>query len=66
MSRGPATFKQRDVKAALKAAFDAGAGTARVEVDKGGRLVIVASKPGQPTSPTSGGWDQAIADLERP
>jgi hypothetical protein len=67
MSRGPATFKQRDVKAAIKAAFDAGAGTARVEVDKAGRLVIVASKPDQPKDVAgNGGWDQAIANLERP
>jgi hypothetical protein len=64
MSRASATFKQRDVKAALKAAFAAGAETARVEVDKGGRLVIVASKPRQPMSTGNGGWDQAIADLE--
>jgi hypothetical protein len=65
MSRGPATFKQRDIKAAIKAAFDAGAGTARVEVDKGGRLVIVASKLDQPKDAAdNGGWDQAIANLE--
>jgi hypothetical protein len=43
--RGPATFKQRDVKAAIKAAFDAGAAMARVEI--GGGLVIVASKPSE-------------------
>lgn len=62
MSRGPTTFKQRDVKAAIKAAFDAGASMARVEID--GRLVIVATKPGQPARKDGDGWDQAIADLE--
>jgi hypothetical protein len=64
MSRRPATFRQRDVKAALKAAFAAGAETARVELDRDGHLVIVASRPRQP-SPRGDDWDQAIADLER-
>ncbi len=39
MARGKCTFRQRDVKAAMKAAFDAGAKSARVEV---GGIVIVA------------------------
>ncbi len=41
MSRGACTFKQRDVAAALKAAFAAGAATARVEV---GGIVVVAER----------------------
>ena len=52
----------------MKAAFDAGAGTARVEIDKTGRLVIVASKSEQPAESivANGGWHEAIANLERP
>ena len=67
MSRGPQAFKQRDVRAAIKAAFDAGAGTARVEIDRAGRLVVVASKlERSPSVAANGGWDEAIANLERP
>lgn len=64
MSRGPATFKQRDVKAALKAAIAAGVNVDRVEIDKTGRIVIVASKPDQSPPLRNGAWDQAIANLE--
>ena len=44
MSRGECTFRQRDVTAALKAARDAGAEVARVEIDKG-KIIIVMGKP---------------------
>jgi hypothetical protein len=44
MARGPSTFKQGDVTRALRAAFAAGAQSVRVEVDKDGRIVVIASK----------------------
>lgn len=44
MSRGPSTFRQRDVAAAIKAARDAGVEVARVEVDKDGKIVIVIAE----------------------
>jgi hypothetical protein len=47
MSRAPATFKRRDVKAAIKAAVDAGVSIARIEVDREGRIIIVAGKPSE-------------------
>lgn len=47
MSRTPFTIKQRDVTAAIKGATAAGLEIARVEVDKGGRVVIVTGKPGE-------------------
>ena len=46
MSRGECTFRQRDVTAALKAARDAGAEVARVEIDKG-KIIIVMGKPNE-------------------
>jgi hypothetical protein len=44
MSRGQQTFKQRDVTKALKATVKAGLPVERVEIDKGGRIIIVTSK----------------------
>ena len=46
MPRGECTFRQRDVTAALKAARDAGAEVARVEIDKG-KIIIVMGKPNE-------------------
>jgi hypothetical protein len=45
MARGKCTFRQRDVAAALKAAFSTGAAHVKVEIDpQTGRIVVVASK----------------------
>lgn len=49
MSRGPATFKQTDVTRALKGALAAGMNVGRVEIDREGRIVIVA--PSQKPEP---------------
>ena len=42
MSRGPRTFRQADVTRAIKAAVAAGVEIERVEVDKDGRIVVIA------------------------
>ena len=47
MSRGPQSFKQRDVAAAIKAARAAGLEVQRVEVDRDGKIVIVTRHDGQ-------------------
>ena len=44
MSRGPATFRQRDVSAAIKAALAAGVEVARVEIGKDGKIIVVTDK----------------------
>jgi len=44
MSRGPTTFRQRDVSAAIKAAKAAGCTIARVEVGRDGKVVLVLTK----------------------
>ena len=57
MARGPSTFRQRDLTAALRAARDAGVDM-RVEVMKGKIVLIPIGKP--PTaddSPDAGAWD---------
>jgi hypothetical protein len=45
MSGGHHAFKQRDVTRAVKAVVAAGLPVTRVEVDKGGKIVIVAGQP---------------------
>jgi hypothetical protein len=44
MSRGQQTFKQRDVTKALKATVKAGLPVERVEIDRGGKIIIVTAK----------------------
>ena len=44
MSRGACTFHQRDVTAAVKAVREAGCEVMRVEVDRGGKIVVVTGK----------------------
>ncbi len=62
MSRGPSTFRQRDVTAAVKAVVAAGVEVARVEIDKEGKIVVVPGKPQNvPTNDEGGGgneWDR--------
>jgi len=63
MSKGPATFRQRDVSAAIKAAKAAGCTIVRVEVGKDGRVVLVLAthgeKPGLGEKPANE-WDEVL------
>jgi hypothetical protein len=43
MARGPTTFRQRDVTAAIKAVCAAGCDVSRVEIGKDGKIVIITS-----------------------
>src|SRR5262249_41793706 len=45
MSRAPSTFRQQDVTKAIKAVAAAGVHIARVEIDKTGKIVIIAKNP---------------------
>jgi hypothetical protein len=42
MGKGPSTFKKLDVKRALQACSAAGVAVKRVEIDKAGKIVVVA------------------------
>ena len=44
MARGPCTFKQRDVTAAVKAVVAAGVSVARIEIDREGKIVVLTGK----------------------
>jgi hypothetical protein len=50
VSRGPCTFRQRDLAAAVKAVVAAGCEVARVEVGKDGKIVVVTGKPEEPVN----------------
>jgi hypothetical protein len=60
MPRGPTTFRQRDLAAALKAAHAAGAQVARVEVGRDGRIILVLiSKEQSANGAKTNEWDDA-------
>jgi hypothetical protein len=61
MARGQCTFKQGDVTKAVKAVVAAGVAVARVEVDKDGRIVVIAGKsvPDDGASSDRNEWDAA-------
>jgi len=50
MSRGPCTFRQRDLTAAIKALQAAGVKDARVEVEKGKIVVVIGNHGDTPAS----------------
>ena len=58
MSRAPSTFRQQDVTKAVKAVAAAGVHIARVEIDRDGRIVIIASN-GEPDRREENEWDRA-------
>jgi hypothetical protein len=51
MARAPSTFRQQDVTRAVKAVAAAGVDIVRIEIDPGGKIVIVTGKPLGATTP---------------
>jgi hypothetical protein len=59
MARAPSTFRQQDVTRAVKAVVAAGVGIARVEIDKTGKIMIIAADAtGQPGETEANEWDR--------
>jgi hypothetical protein len=51
MGRGACSFRERDVRAAIRAALAAGVEVAKVEIGKDGKIVVViVGKPDAPGS----------------
>jgi hypothetical protein len=61
MSRGPTTFRQRDVAAAIRAARRAGIEVARIKIERDGTITIISGKPEEPdtTGAEVNEWDSA-------
>jgi hypothetical protein len=62
MPRAPSTFRQQDVTRAVKAVAAAGVGIARIEIDKAGKIVIVAAMA--PLAEPSDDLDQELQEWE--
>lgn len=63
MGHGPSTFKKRDVRTALEAVRESGVEIARIEIDKDGKIVIVAGKPVENSgenATTKNPWDEVL------
>ena len=57
MARGQLTFKQSDLKRAVRATEDAGIKVARVEIDKTGKIVLVAASASAEQRSDRNEWD---------
>jgi hypothetical protein len=64
MSRGPQSFKQRDMVRAIKAAQVAGLTAYRVEIVNGKPAIAVGGNVDNPKDADVKSWDAAIAELE--
>ena len=57
------TFRQRDVKEAIKAARNAGLENFRVDIDKKGTISVVPMMPGEAAQQGQGTeWDKLLED----
>jgi hypothetical protein len=65
MARAPSTFRQRDVSRALRAAASAGMTVDRVEIDRAGKIVIVARNADYSSDASGNEWDVAPAKEAR-
>jgi hypothetical protein len=56
------TFRQRDVREAIKAARNAGLENFRVDIDKCGTISIVPMAPGEGAQKQGTQWDKLLED----
>jgi hypothetical protein len=68
MSRGPYTFRERDLTRAIRAAAKAGVPFSGVKVDRDGSIVILIGTPSSPApandnhtvAPAANEWDEVL------
>jgi hypothetical protein len=62
MARAPSTFRQQDVTRAIRAVAAAGVGIARVEVDRAGKITIIAlgAEPPGENGKEPNEWDTVL------
>jgi hypothetical protein len=58
VSRGPQTFRQRDLTRAVRAVRNAGVDVLRVEVDGTGKIVVVTVQSGENPLSDRNEWDE--------
>jgi hypothetical protein len=60
MARAPCTFRRTDVTRAVKAVVAAGVHIARVEIDRAGKIVIIAAEVTEQSGKTreANEWDR--------
>lgn len=61
MARGPCTFKQQDVTRALRATVAAGIEVQRIEIDKDGKITVVAAGG---SAPPDNDLDRELTEFE--
>jgi hypothetical protein len=61
MPRAPSTFRQQDVTRAVKAVAAAGVHIARIEIDKVGKIVIIAAEA---LHPAADDLDRELTEFE--
>jgi len=64
MARGNLTFRQSDVTRDVKAVVAAGVEVARVEVDRQGRIVVIAGKPVSKEGRGGNEWDSVLGESD--
>ena len=60
MSRGPVTFRQRDLTRAIKGAKAAGVGVTRVVIDKEGRIIVEMANGEGEIAAERNEWDEVM------
>jgi hypothetical protein len=66
MTHGQLTFRQRDLKAAIKAVEAAGHAVARVEIGRDGRIVVVLVRPGDDVALPNDDGGEEVEDRPTP
>lgn len=61
MPRERLTFRQRDLTAAIKAVKAAGDRIARIEIDRGGKIVVIPAGEAQAADAGENEWDKAYS-----